>query len=659
MSYRRRLSILLSLDSLIVITAIFAGRILLEASINVLTFPLIVSSLALLFSHHLYAYFYKLYKKAWEYASIGELIAIAKAVTLSIATAAIIQQLLVKDIYFRLLAVTWMLHMLFIGGSRLCWRLYRSARMPGGDGRKRTLIVGAGAAGTMVARQLLQPGSELRPVAFVDDDPAKHKLDILGLPVLGGIDRIERIAREKRIENIVIAIPSLGKKALRRIFEECAKTEAKTQIMPKLEDLATGRVSVSELRDVEVEDLLGREPVELDIDSISGYVTGRTILVTGAGGSIGSEICRQVAKFGPKKLVLLGHGENSIYSIEMELRDMYGDAGIEMVTEIADIQDVQKMMDVMQIHRPDVVYHAAAHKHVPLMERNPEEAVKNNLIGTMNTARAASWHGVHIFVMISTDKAVNPTSVMGASKRLAEMYIQYMDGISRTKFVAVRFGNVLGSRGSVIPRFRKQIEAGGPVTVTHPDMVRYFMTIPEASRLVIQAGALAKGGEIFVLDMGEPVKIVDLARNLIRMSGYSVEDIGIRFTGIRPGEKLFEELMNPEEVQDHQVYPKIHVGKSQRIPIREIEDLAEHFAEADRETLRAWLLALANGRTEPALAAAAQAAVRESNEEAAAAGAAAAPGDFFAPGAGTAQPEAAPSDGRSAAPLAPAASAVR
>ncbi|AGA59239.1 putative nucleoside-diphosphate sugar epimerase [Thermobacillus composti KWC4] len=659
MSYRRRLSILLSLDSLIVITAIFAGRILLEASINVLTFPLIVSSLALLFSHHLYAYFYKLYKKAWEYASIGELIAIAKAVTLSIATAAIIQQLLVKDIYFRLLAVTWMLHMLFIGGSRLCWRLYRSARMPGGDGRKRTLIVGAGAAGTMVARQLLQPGSELRPVAFVDDDPAKHKLDILGLPVLGGIDRIERIAREKRIENIVIAIPSLGKKALRRIFEECAKTEAKTQIMPKLEDLATGRVSVSELRDVEVEDLLGREPVELDIDSISGYVTGRTILVTGAGGSIGSEICRQVAKFGPKKLVLLGHGENSIYSIEMELRDMYGDAGIEMVTEIADIQDVQKMMDVMQIHRPDVVYHAAAHKHVPLMERNPEEAVKNNLIGTMNTARAASWHGVHIFVMISTDKAVNPTSVMGASKRLAEMYIQYMDGISRTKFVAVRFGNVLGSRGSVIPRFRKQIEAGGPVTVTHPDMVRYFMTIPEASRLVIQAGALAKGGEIFVLDMGEPVKIVDLARNLIRMSGYSVEDIGIRFTGIRPGEKLFEELMNPEEVQDHQVYPKIHVGKSQRIPIREIEDLAEHFAEADRETLRVWLLALANGRTKTAFAAAAKTAGKASHEEAAATGAAAAPGDFFAPGAGTAQPEAAPSDGRSAAPLAPAASAVR
>lgn len=605
MSYRRRLSMLVMLDSLIVITAIFAGRILLDASINVITAPLIVSSLALLFSHHAFAYRYKLYKKAWEYASIGELIAIAKAVTLSIITAGIIQQLIVQDIYFRLLAVTWMLHMLFIGGSRLCWRLYRDARKPESDGRKRTLIVGAGAAGTMVARQLLQQSSELRPAAFVDDDPAKHKLDILGLPVLGGIDRIEAIARDNRIENIVIAIPSLGKKALARIFEECAKTNAKTQIIPKLEDLATGRISVSELRDVEVEDLLGRDPVELDIDSISEYVTGRVVLVTGAGGSIGSEICRQVSKFNPEKLILLGHGENSIYSIEMELRDMYKDAGIVLITEIADIQDADKMMRIMEMHRPDVVYHAAAHKHVPLMERNPEEAVKNNLIGTINTARAASWHGVHTFVMISTDKAVNPTSAMGAAKRLAEMYIQHMDGISRTKFVAVRFGNVLGSRGSVIPRFRKQIESGGPVTVTHPDMVRYFMTIPEASRLVIQAGALAKGGEIFVLDMGEPVKIVDLARNLIRMSGYSVEEIGICFTGIRPGEKLFEELMNPGELHDRQVYPKIHIGKSSRVPIREIEDLAANFHRVDRDTLRSWMLALANSRTEAAEPAAA------------------------------------------------------
>ncbi|OUM95713.1 MAG: hypothetical protein A9Z00_11125 [Thermobacillus sp. ZCTH02-B1] len=671
MPYHRRLTLLMLLDSLIVITAIFAGRVLLEASVDVLTFPLVVSSLSLLLSHHVFAWCYKLYKKAWEYASVGELLTIAKAVTLSVATAAVIQQVIIQDIYFRLLAVTWMLHMLLIGGSRLCWRLYRDARLKtggeaaspaGGDGRKRTLIVGAGVAGTMVARQLLRPGSELRPVAFVDDDPAKHKLDILGLPVLGGIDRIETIAREMNIENIVIAIPSLGKKALNRIFEECAKTKAKTQIMPKLEDLASGRVSVSALRDVEVEDLLGREPVELDIDSISEYVTGRTILVTGAGGSIGSEICRQVAKFGPKKLVLLGHGENSIYSIELELRDMYGDAGIEIVTEIADIQDADKMMRVMQAHRPDVVYHAAAHKHVPLMERNPEEAVKNNLIGTMNTARAANWYGVRIFVMISTDKAVNPTSVMGASKRLAEMYIQYLDSISRTKFVAVRFGNVLGSRGSVVPLFRKQIAAGGPVTVTHPDMVRYFMTIPEASKLVIQAGALAKGGEIFVLDMGEPVRIVDLARNLIRLSGYAVEEIGIRFTGIRPGEKLFEELMNPDEVQERNVYPKIHVGKSRRVPIREIEDLAEHFMEVDRETLRFWMLTLANGRVEEAVKAAGREPRADAVPDAHAVSQEASAAAEDAPaeaGAKAAQPSAASDDGLTAVTLKPAATAVR
>lgn len=317
----------------------------------------------------------------------------------------------------------------------------------------------------------------------------------------------------------------------------------KTLILPKLEDLVTGKLSVNQFRDVQVEDLLGREPVELDIDSISGYIKHKVVLVTGAGGSIGSEICRQVMKFDPLKIILLGHGENSIYSIEMELKDSYGSSQIECITEIADVQDANKIMAIINKYRPHVVYHAAAHKHVPLMEKNPEEALKNNLIGTMNVAKAASMYGVNIFVMISTDKAVNPTSVMGATKRLAEMVIQSMDKTSDTKFVAVRFGNVLGSRGSVIPRFKQQIEKGGPVSVTHPDMVRYFMTIPEASRLVIQAGALAKGGEIFILDMGDPVKIVDLAKNLIRLSGNSLEDIGIEFTGTRPGEKLLKNCL--------------------------------------------------------------------------------------------------------------------
>ncbi|MCF2937426.1 polysaccharide biosynthesis protein [Paenibacillus alkaliterrae] len=595
MKYRQRLSFLILIDSLIVLTAIFISRFLLDASLDVVTPPIVISSITLLLSHHFFSFYYKLYKKAWEYASVGELLIISKAVSFSIITAAIIQQIVLQDVYFRLLAVTWMIHILLIGGSRLCWRIFRGRYHNNGGMRKRTLIVGAGSAGTMVARQLLGNGyTELLPVAFVDDDANKHNLDIMGIPVLGGVASIARLAEKQKIDNIVIAIPSLNKKQLNTIFTECAKSTAKTQIIPMLEDLATGKVSVNHFRDVQVEDLLGREPVELDIDSISGYVTQKTVMVTGAGGSIGSEVCRQISKFLPEKLVLLGHGENSIYSIEMELRELYGHTNIQFVTEIADLQDEAKMLAVMQTHRPQVVYHAAAHKHVPLMERNPEEAFKNNVLGTLNAAKAASASRVDTFVMISTDKAVNPTSVMGATKRIAEMIIQHMDRVSSTKFVAVRFGNVLGSRGSVIPLFKKQIEKGGPVTVTHPDMVRYFMTIPEASRLVIQAGSLARGGEIFVLDMGEPVKITDLAQNVIRMSGYTVEEIGIQYTGIRPGEKLFEEMLKEDERNEKQVYPKIYIGKSIEVYFEEIEEIIREFAGMNKTELRIRLLDLAN-----------------------------------------------------------------
>lgn len=335
---------------------------------------------------------------------------------------------------------------------------------------KRTLIIGAGSAGTMVARQLLKSKeSDLQPVGFIDDDTKKHHLDIMGIPVLGGVGKIDAIVKKFKIDNIVIAIPSLSRKELNSIFKECAKTDAKTQILPMLEDLMTGKLSVNQFRDVQVEDLLGRDPIVLNDDKISEDITNKVVLVTGAGGSIGSEICRQIAQFNPEKLVLLGHGENSIYSIELELKESFRDSSIEFIPVIAEIQDAKKMMSVMETFLPDVVYHAAAHKHVPLMERNPEEAVKNNMIGTLNVANAASWHGVKTFVMISSDKAVNPTSVMGATKRLAEMIVQHMDESSNTKFVAVRFGNVLGSRGSVIPLFKRQIEKGGPVTVTHPE----------------------------------------------------------------------------------------------------------------------------------------------------------------------------------------------
>ncbi|MFI8706586.1 polysaccharide biosynthesis protein [Bacillus sp. NPDC077411] len=595
MTYRQRLSLLLLMDSLIVLGAIYFSYFFVNGSFRVITLTSVISSITLLLSHHFFAFLYKLYKKAWEYASIGELLIIFKAITLTIVTTAFVQKIVIHEVYFRLLAVTWMIHILLIGGSRFIWRMFRDAYFKNDDTKKRTLIIGAGSAGTMVVRQLLQNNdTELLPVAFIDDNVKKHNLDILGIPVIGGVNQIERVVEELNIESIIIAIPSLRKKRLNAIFKECSKTKAKTQILPMLEDLVTGKVSVNEFRDVQVEDLLGRSPVELDMNSISEYITDKVILVTGAGGSIGSEICRQVAKFNPKQLILLGHGENSIYSIEMELRELYGNTEIIFIPEIADIQDSQKMMSVMNKYHPHVVYHAAAHKHVPLMEYNPEEAVKNNLMGTMNVAKAASWHDVETFVMISSDKAVNPTNVMGATKRLAEMIVQYTNKTSHTKFVAVRFGNVLGSRGSVIPLFKKQIQKGGPVTVTHPDMVRYFMTIPEASRLVMQAGALAKGGEIFVLDMGEPVKIVDLAKNLIKLSGNSVEEIGIEFTGTRPGEKLFEELLKDDEMIEQQIYPRIYVGKETNIYIEEIEKIISTHSDLDKEELRNILLDLAN-----------------------------------------------------------------
>jgi len=604
MTYKQRLSFFILFDSCIVLTAVFFSSFLVNATLNVITAPIVIFALGILICHHILAFKLHLYKKVWEYASIGELVNIFQIVTASIVLTSIFQLVIFGEVFFRLLAVTWLLHIMFIGGSRFCWRVYRDFILNKNGNKKRTLIVGAGAAGTMVARQLLKnQDADLIPVGFVDDDEKKHNLDIFGIPVVGGTDQLPAIVARFNIENIIIAIPSLKKKELNAIFQECAKTHAKTKILPMLEDLVSGKVSVSQFRDVQVEDLLGREPIKLDIENISEYLTGKTVLVTGAGGSIGSEICRQIVPFQPSRLILLGHGENSIYSIEMELKENHQTAEIEFITEIADMQDADKMNLIMRLYQPDVVYHAAAHKHVPLMERNPEEALKNNVIGTMNVAKAASWYGVKTFVMISTDKAVNPTSVMGATKRLAEMVIQEMDKMSKTKFVTVRFGNVLGSRGSVIPLFKRQIEKGGPVTVTHPEMVRYFMTIPEASRLVIQAGSLAKGGEIFVLDMGDPVKIVDLARNLIKLTGNSVEEIGIEFSGIRPGEKLFEELLKDEEVHEQQIYPKIYIGKRSTLFTEEINQLLETFPTMDKEELREKLLIIANGKvaTDPLL----------------------------------------------------------
>jgi FlaA1/EpsC-like NDP-sugar epimerase len=595
MTYGQKLSLFLLLDSCIVLTSIFVSMFIISANFNVFTWPLMFGALIILICHHLFAFHFKLYKKLWEYASVGELLIIFKVVSYSILISLLLQMVFFQAAYLRLLFVTWLLHLFLIGGSRFIWRLYRDSILRKADNKVRTLIVGAGSAGIMVARQLIKRNEgNLLPVAFIDDDPQKQHFDILGIPVVGGVKSIGEAVARYRIENIIIAIPSLKKKELNHIVQECAKTNAKTKILPLLEDIITGKVSVTQFRDVQVEDLLGREPVTMDMQSISSYLTNKVVLVSGAGGSIGSEITRQVAQFHPKQIILLGHGENSIYSIEMELKESFKDENVEFITEIGDIKDEWKMMKIMSMYKPDVVYHAAAHKHVPLMELHPEEAVKNNIIGTRNIARAASLFHVKTFVMISTDKAVNPTSVMGASKRLAEMIIQDLNTKSETKFVAVRFGNVLGSRGSVIPLFKRQIEKGGPVTVTHPDMVRYFMTIPEASRLVIQAGALAKGGEIFVLDMGEPVKIVDLARNLIKLSGYTEEEIEIKFTGIRPGEKLYEELLQADEIFEEQAYPNIYIGKTAQLYMNEIEHLLENYLTYSKEMLRKTLLDIAN-----------------------------------------------------------------
>lgn len=591
MSYSKRLSLLVLLDTLIVATAIFvAAWIVYPAYPDILgSNAIIISAITLVIFHHVFAAVFKLYNKVWSYASVGELVAIAKAVTLSVASAGVVQ-LLLNDFTLlrRAMVVTWLLHIILIGGSRFVWRLYRDRYISNQNiTQKRTLIVGAGSAGAMITRQLKnEHNSELLPVAFVDDDLTKQKMEMYNLPVAGTVDDIPRVVEELEIEHIVIAIPSLKNGDLKKIVDACSGNAAQVQMIPKIEDLMTGKVTVSSLKNIEVEDLLGREPVKLDINAISEYVTGSTIMVTGAGGSIGSEICRQLMQFKPKKILLVGHGEFSIYSIDMELRKTFGEKSTEIVPIIGDVQDRERIFQIVEEHLPAIIYHAAAHKHVPLMEYNPHEAVKNNIIGTRNVAEAADKYYVRTFVLVSTDKAVNPTNVMGATKRVAEMVVQNLAKNSDTKFVAVRFGNVLGSRGSVIPLFRKQIENGGPITITHPDITRYFMTIPEASRLVIQAGTLAKGGEIFVLDMGEPVKIVDLAKNLIKLSGFSEDDIRIEYTGLRPGEKMFEELLGEDEVLPGEVYEKIYVGRTVVVHLGMIEELIEKFNSLDRVELK-------------------------------------------------------------------------
>jgi FlaA1/EpsC-like NDP-sugar epimerase len=427
--------------------------------------------------------------------------------------------------------------------------------------KKRALIIGAGSAGAIVSKELLNsPSSTLYPVAFIDDDKGKANKTINRIPVLGTTDSLLENIEKYNIDTVIIAIPSAARSDISKMVKICNERGVKIKILPKLVDVIEGNISPQMLKDIKVEDLLGREPVELDLESISGYMNGKVILVTGAGGSIGSELCRQVLQFSPSKLLLLGHGENSIFTIENELKRKYPDLSIESF--IIDINDKRSVMKLFREYHPDVIFHAAAHKHVSLMEKQPGAAIINNVFGTKVLAECAHEFKSERFILISTDKAVNPTSVMGATKKLAENIIQYYNQFSETKFGAVRFGNVLGSRGSVVLIFKEQIAKGGPVTITHPDMVRYFMTIPEGTQLVIQAGSFTQGGEIFLLDMGEPMKILDLASHLIRLSGYVPnKDIKIEFTGIRPGEKLFEEMLLAEEGNNSTKHELIYIAK--------------------------------------------------------------------------------------------------
>ena len=518
-------------------------------------------------------YAFGLYHRLWRYASINELLAIGGAVTLS--SAVIVTYTVLSghnEIPKSVHVISWFLTIILIGLSRLCVRITFYLRQI--THKKETLnvlIVGAGDAGAMIAREIKHShNSNKIIVGFIDDDPYKHNQMIFGVKIIGDKSVIRQTVIEHRVNEIIIAMSSIGGNIIREVLNECKQTTCIVKILPGMYEMIDGRVGVQQLRAVNVEDLLRRDPIQLDLGEIAKLIRGKSVLVTGAGGSIGTELCRQIAKLAPKSLVLLGKGENSIYEINRELQLNF--PTIEIKPVVADIRDRRRIKKIFITNRPQIVFHAAAHKHVPLMELQPEEAVHNNIFGTKVVAEAADKAGSEVFVMISTDKAVNPSSIMGATKRVAELVIQSISKTSQTKFVVVRFGNVLGSRGSVIPLFKKQIAMGGPITVTHPEMTRYFMTIPEAVQLVLQAGSMAKGGEIFVLDMGKPVKIIDLAHDLIELSGLVPnKDIKIEYTGIRPGEKLFEELLTVEEGIDATKHEKIFVANIKNIDEKQFQ----------------------------------------------------------------------------------------
>jgi len=532
---------------------------------------------------------FNLYSRLWKFASIGELLSIISATTVG-TMAVLLYTFMINNTYPRsIYFIFWLLLTGFIGFSRLVLRAsnhFTETFKKMKNGKKRVLIVGAGHAGSLVIKEFKQnPELEMVPVGIIDDDKSKHGLSIYGVRVLGGREKIPYIVEAKKVEEIIIAMPSVDRREVKKIADICSATKCKVKIVPGIYELLNGKVDVRKIRDIRIEDLLGREPVRININAAKEYLKGKKVLVTGAGGSIGSELVRQVARFEPELLLLFDISENNIFDLEHQLKTYFPKQ--KYIPIIGSIRDVAKVEAVMAKYRPDVVFHAAAHKHVPLMELNPMEAIKNNVFGTLYVAEAAKKYKAERFILIPTDKAVNPKNVMGASKRVAEIIIQMMAKSGDTRFAAVRFGNVLGSAGSVIPLFKKQIEAGGPVTVTHPEVTRYFMTIPEAVQLVIQAGAMAEGGEIFVLDMGEPVKILDLATEMIKLSGLEPgKDIKIEFIGLRPGEKLHEELFYDKEDVIRTQCEKIYLVKTSSSYSefkKELENLKNIFLASNKE----------------------------------------------------------------------------
>lgn len=506
-----------------------------------------------------------MYKSLWVYAGTDEFLIAVAVCSAACSIGIIFNRLIGVEILFSVQVLAGIFTIMFVCGFRICFRIYRRIIIIAGKAEnknsKRIMVIGAGFAGAMIIKEMkLNKRMNYNPVAVIDDSVYKQGKLISGVKVLGDRSKIQKIVKEKNIDIILIAIPSLDKENKRQILDICKKTNCKIKIVPGVYEIISEKYLLRQIRNVDVEDLLGRETARLDMEGISDYIENRVIMVTGAGGSIGSELCRQIVKFNPKQLILIDIYENNVYEIQNELK--YNYPYINLAVKIASIRDKRRLENIFKEYKPEVVFHAAAHKHVPLMEGNPSEAVKNNIFGTLNLSEYADNFGVKRFVLISTDKAVNPTNIMGATKRTCEMIVQAMDKISKTEFVAVRFGNVLGSNGSVIPLFKKQIAHGGPVTLTHKDITRYFMTIPEAVQLVLQAAAYAKGGEIFVLDMGKPVKIYDLACDTIRLSGFEPgKDIKIEVTGLRPGEKLYEELLMKEEGLSKTRNEKIFAGR--------------------------------------------------------------------------------------------------